>query len=57
MVSPETPTITDERFQPRYYPVSTTKLVVLSILTGGLYEIYWFYKNWKWIKQRDGSSI
>ena len=57
MVSPETPTITDERFQPRYYPVSTMKLVVLSILTGGIYEIYWFYKNWKWIKRRDGSSI
>jgi hypothetical protein len=57
MVSPESPTITDERFQPRYYPVSTTKLVVLSILTGGIYEIYWFYKNWKVIKERDSSDI
>jgi len=29
----------------------------MSICTFGLYEIYWFYKNWNLIKQREGTNI
>jgi hypothetical protein len=29
-----------------FFTPSTTKLVVMSIFTLGLYELYWFYKNW-----------
>jgi hypothetical protein len=36
-----------------YFAVSLPKLVVLSILTFGLYEIYWFYQNWKRVRARD----
>ncbi len=43
--------------KPLYFPVSTTKLVVMSLCTFGLYEVYWFYKNWCLIKQRDSSEI
>lgn len=32
---------------PYPYVISTAKLIVLSIATFGLYEIYWFYKHWK----------
>jgi hypothetical protein len=35
-----------------YFPVSKTKLILMSISTLGLYEIYWFYKNWNHIKIR-----
>ena len=40
-----------------FFPVSLLKLTVLSFCTVGLYDIYWFYKNWKVIKLRDRSSI
>ncbi|MBB6095390.1 lipid-A-disaccharide synthase-like uncharacterized protein [Povalibacter uvarum] len=40
-----------------YFAVSVTKLIVLMMCTFGLYQIYWFYQNWRRIKQRDGSTI
>lgn len=40
-----------------FFPVSTTKLVVLSIFSFGLYELYWFYKNWVLVKGREKSNI
>jgi hypothetical protein len=39
------------------FPVSLLKLTVMSICTFGLYELYWFYENWKLIKQRQRSNI
>lgn len=40
-----------------YFPVSLTKLVVMSFCTFGLYEIYWFYKNWSLISQHEDENI
>jgi len=40
-----------------HFAVSTTKLVVMSICTLSFYLIYWFYKHWKVIKDREGSDI
>lgn len=40
-----------------YYPVSRTKFVLLAVLTLGLYEIYWFYKNWAYVRIREQSNI
>ncbi len=34
-----------------YFSVSTTKLVVMSICSLGLYDLYWFYNNWQHIKK------
>jgi hypothetical protein len=39
------------------FPVSLLKLTVMSICTFGIYEAYWFYKNWNLIKQRRRSNI
>ena len=39
------------------HAVSTTKLVVLSLVTFGLYEIYWFYRNWKLMRDRQGEAV
>lgn len=36
---------------------TTTKLVILSVLTFGFYELYWSYKNWKAIKRMDARDI
>lgn len=43
--------------QPYYFTPSTIKLVVMSLCTLGLYEIYWFYKNWKCIKERTYKDL
>lgn len=40
-----------------FFPISAIKLFVLSICTLGLYQVYWFYKNWKLIKERESSDI
>jgi hypothetical protein len=40
-----------------YYVVSPGKFLTLTILTLGLYLIYWFYRQWRMVKERDGSSI
>jgi len=42
---------------PIFFPVSVTKFLLLSICTFGLYEIYWFYKNWRLIKGHEKSKI
>ena len=43
--------------EPIFFPVSIVKLVLLSICSFGLYEVYWFAKNWQLIKKRERSNI
>jgi hypothetical protein len=38
-----------------YIPVS--RLILLSIASFSLYEAYWIYKNWRYIKDRDSLNI
>jgi hypothetical protein len=40
----------------RFFRVSVLKLVVLSLCTGGLYELYWFFKNWQLESERRGGG-
>ena len=40
-----------------YFAVSSLKLVLMSICTGGLYQIYWYYQNWVLIKERENLDI
>lgn len=47
----------DRPSPPMYFPVSLLKLAVMSICTFGLYQIYWFYKNWRLIQIREELSI
>jgi hypothetical protein len=42
---------------PPYFAVSLLKLSLMSFCTFGLYELWWFYKNWSRIKQREESDI
>ncbi|HVT35986.1 MAG TPA: hypothetical protein VHE37_10390 [Nevskiaceae bacterium] len=43
--------------EPLYFAVSTRKLAVMSVVTLGLYEVWWFSWNWRLIKQRERSDI
>ena len=41
----------------RYHVVPMWRFVLFSVLTWGLYDLYWFWKNWSRIKRADGSDI
>jgi len=43
--------------QTQYFSVPTKKIIILSILSFGIYEIYWFYQNWKAIKTQEGKKL
>ena len=42
---------------PNFFLVSPLKLIVMSVCTFGIYETYWFYRNWCAIKRFDQSNI
>lgn len=52
LYAPPTATIVDPQTEAAnrptpFYVVSTTKVLVLSIVTFGLYTLYWFWRHWK----------
>ena len=42
---------------PSYYAVPPLKFIAMSICTFGIYEIYWSYKNWQFVRDRDDRKI
>ena len=42
---------------PMFFPVSLLKFTVMSLATLGMYSIFWFYRNWSLVRQREGLSI
>lgn len=47
----------DQITSPIFFPTTTKKLAIMSICTFGIYEIYWFYRNWKFLKEKRGYNI
>jgi hypothetical protein len=43
--------------EPVFFAVTLRKLTLMSIGTLGLYQIYWFYKNWKCVQQHSGDKV
>ena len=41
----------------RHYVVGVRKFLVLSIATLGLYRIYWFWRNWRNVRDASGASL
>ena len=42
---------------PHFFTATPLKFVVMSVCTLGIYQLYWFYKNWKLIRERTGRKI
>lgn len=42
---------------PVFLYISVPRLIILSIASFGLYETYWVYKNWSYIKTRESLNI
>src|SRR5262245_21832197 len=43
--------------EPVFFAVSLLKLALMSVVTLGLYEVYWFYKNWKCVERNNGEKV
>ena len=39
------------------HPVSMKKFIILTIVTLGVYQIYWFYKNWQWVRTTQDEPM
>lgn len=37
--------------------IPTGRLIAMSIVSFGLYDAYWIYRNWRYLKERDGLKI
>lgn len=37
--------------------VDSTKVLILSVLSFGLYSIWWTYKSWRFFQEKDGLDI
>jgi len=43
--------------QPRYFAVSVSTIAVLALCTVGLYQFYWFYRNWRLERAHTGERL
>jgi len=48
--------VSTDRLYP-FFPVSVPKFLIMSLVTLGLYHVYWAYKNWVRIKAQSDASI
>jgi hypothetical protein len=39
------------------YPVAIFKLVAMCVCTFGFYELFWFYRNWRRVRERTGRRL
>jgi hypothetical protein len=54
---PPLPSAVESSPDPIFLHIPISRLIVMSILSCGLYEMYWIYKNWKYLKHRDHLNI
>jgi len=45
------------QLSPLFLRIPVARLILLSIVSFSLYEAYWLYKNWQYVKQRDNLNI
>lgn len=40
-----------------FFATSQAKLAIMSVATFGIYDIWWFYKNWVAVRTRTGRKV
>ena len=48
---------TDQLDQKEFELLSTQKFIILSILSLGLYEVWWIFKSWRFFRDKDNLDI
>ena len=46
-----------EQPTPLFLHISVARLILMSIVSFSVYEAYWIYKNWRYVKERDNLAI
>jgi len=41
----------------QFYPVRQGKYLLMSVLSAGLYPMFWRWKNWRWYARSSGENI
>ena len=54
---PESGLVEPHQIESPYYAVSVFRFVTLSLATLGLFELYWFYQNWRRERVRTGERL
>jgi len=54
--SPESD-VEQESEKQRFYAPGPIKFVLMHLATFGIYSVYWSYRNWRFIKERDQSGV
>ena len=49
--------VSSSKSKPVYFYISTPRLIFMSVISLGIFISYWVYKNWSYIKERDGMDI
>jgi hypothetical protein len=42
---------------PLFLHIPISRLILMSIVSFSVYEAYWIYKNWRYVKERDNLNI
>lgn len=51
------PAATGHADEAPFFAVGTFKLAVMALITFGFYELYWMYRHWRTIRDREGISV
>ncbi len=47
----------DENLKPKVELIDSNKFIILSLLTFGVYDIWWMFKTWTFFKKDEGLDI
>lgn len=47
----------DASREPVFFAVSLRKLALMSLCTLGIYQVYWFYRNWTFISYQERTPL
>lgn len=56
-IGPQEPQVGQGTVSPRYLYIPVSRLIWMPVLSYGLYQAYWVYRNWRYIAERDGLRI
>lgn len=54
---PSAPTHAVQQVPPLFLHIPVGRLILMSIVSFSAYEMYWIYKNWRYVKERDKLNI
>jgi hypothetical protein len=46
-----------EKSQSQFLYIPLSRYIIMSVVTFGIYQVYWIYKNWEYLKNRDNLNI